>query len=446
MKKLLLLLFMVVFGTMSYAQPYWVEKTTTFPATASGVQQISFVDANTLWINALALNSTSTNPIYLRQWAKSIDGGNTWTTGAINVGSTNLGIGSIKGNSATTMYAAAFPTAAGTFGGVWRTTNSGLTWVKQSTASFNTSTSFTNFVTFFNSTDGVCAGDPAGGYFEIYTTTNGGTLWTRVPSANIPAPLDGEYGYTTNFTTVGDIIWFGTNKGRLFKSVNKGLNWTVAQSPLGDFGSANESGNYAFSDANNGILISAVWQQWVTTDGGATWTEVVASGAIRNFNVCAVPGAPNTYVCNGDDLDNEELGMSYTNDGGLNWITLGNHTTIGDIAFFSPTVGFSGGVPASASSGGIWKFTGNQLATENFNTAKALTTASPNPTSGLLQLAGKNISQVVVYDVLGKQISDTNYSALNNVTLNLSSLNSGIYMVKVVNDSGNASTIKVVKQ
>ncbi|MEY2691615.1 MAG: hypothetical protein RIT03_5, partial [Bacteroidota bacterium] len=38
------------------------------------------------------------------------------------------------------------------------------------------------------------------------------------------------------------------------------------------------------------------------------------------------------------------------------------------------------------------------------------------------------------------------YSSLNNVTVNLASLNNGVYMVKVTNATGNSSTIKVVKQ
>src|SRR5690606_35089027 len=92
---------------------------------------------------------------------------------------------------------------------------------------------------FFDINNGITQGDPASGYFEIYTTTDGGTNWTRVPNANIPTPLSGEYGYNNMFETVGDIIWFATNKGRLYKSTDKGLNWTVSQTPATDFGSSN---------------------------------------------------------------------------------------------------------------------------------------------------------------------------------------------------------------
>jgi hypothetical protein len=85
------------------------------------------------------------------------------------------------------------------------------------------------------------------------------------------------------------------------------------------------------------------------------------------------------------------------------------------------------------------------MSNSSFSSDKAFK-ASPNPTSGMLQLAGKNIANVEVYDVLGKQVFANNYSALNNVEVNLASLNNGVYMVKVTNTQGNSSTIKVIKQ
>lgn len=452
MKKTLLFLMLVAFVTISNAQPYWTSQATTFPVASSLVAQISYVDANTVW--TMAQDGTgATNPIYLRQWGKSTDGGTTWTTGAITltgVTSTNFGIGSIYGMSSTTAYVAAFPTGGSQAGGVWRTTTSGNIWQKQTTASFNTAGSFTNFVAFFNSTDGICQGDPSTSttsttpYFEIYTTINGGTNWTRVPKANIPAPLADEYGYVHNYAIVGNTIWFGTNKGRLFKSIDKGLNWTVVQTPLGDFGGANENGSYAFTDANNGILNDNQWGFWTTNDGGATWVEGTPLGDFRSNQICAVPGAPNTYMCTGFSQVDLFNGTSYSTDGGLNWTSLGNFIAT-SINFFSPTVGLAGGVTASATEGGIWKYIGTQLATVNFNDSKSIS-AYPNPTSGILDLAGKNISSVQVFDLLGKQISSTNYSALNNVTLNMSGLNSGVYLVKVTNDLGATSSVKVIKQ
>lgn len=450
MKKLLLLFFVAISSAVSAQQVFWDQFSTGFSTTSTTQGQISYADANTVWTYATAGDGSGD---FYQLWGRSLDGGVTWTSGPINVGSTDLAIGSIHAMSATTAYVAVFPNAATVQGGIWRTTNSGVTWTKQPTALFNSGTdSFTNLVHFFDENNGVCQGDPANGYFEIYTTSNGGTNWVRVPSANIPPQLDGEYGYTHNYEVVGNTIWCGTNKGRIYKSTDMGLNWTVAQSPITDFGSAAISGNYAMKDQDNGIFISSDWQFFRTDDGTATWTSEFPGGEYyRNFDVAFVPGTANTYVCTGLDIDEIGRGSSYSLDGGLNWFDINFIDAEpvdggGAVEFFDPTHGLASGFTTSASVGGIWKFIADfTLATVDFQSTKAFT-ASPNPTSGNLEIAGQNIANVAVYDILGKQVSNANFSSLNNANINMSSLNSGIYMVKVTNNVGATATIKVVKQ
>ncbi|MCP6756145.1 hypothetical protein NL533_31455, partial [Klebsiella pneumoniae] len=69
-------------------------------------------------------------------------------------------------------------------GSVWHTSDSGHTWVAQPTAAYTTS-SFPDIVYFFNDTVGLTLGDPVGGKFEIFTTTDGGNNWTK--NNNAPA-------------------------------------------------------------------------------------------------------------------------------------------------------------------------------------------------------------------------------------------------------------------
>jgi len=457
MKKLLLLLLMVTYGATLSAQIFWEERATTFTAASRGVSQISFADENNVWINAYD-GVTVANVI--QEWARSTDGGNTWINGVINIGNPALGIGSIQARSATKAYTIAYVSAGGAGGGVWVTNDTGASWTKQPSAVFSTPVdAFPNWVYFWDDNEGIAMGDPTNGYFEVYKTTNGGANWNRIASSNLPTPLEGEYGYVRNFTVVGDNIWFGTNMGRLVKSNNRGNDFgTVAyQSPLSDFGSAGISGSYAFQDANNGILIGNEWQFWRTVDGGVTWSSESPEGVVRNGDVCWVPGTTNTYVSLGTDIDNELRGSSYTTDGGLSWTDVntldpGDDIAVdgtGAVAFANPSVGLAGGFSTSATVGGIFKFVGDPsvltLANVDFKSAD-VATATPNPTTGILNVAGKNISQITVFDVLGKQVSTTNYSALSNVALDFGSLNSGVYMVKVTNDLGNTSTVKVVKQ
>ncbi len=449
MKKLLLMMFAAA-GVANAQQVHWEEVSTGFPTTSTSQGQISYADANTIWTYATAGDGSGD---FYQLWGRSLDGGLTWTNGPINLPSADLAIGSIHAMSATKAYIAVFPNSATVQGGIWVTTNAGATWTKQPTALFNTVDSFTNLVHFFDENNGFCQGDPANGYFELYTTTNGGTNWVRVPSANIAPQLTGEYGYTHNYETVGDVIWCGTNKGRIYKSVNRGYNWTVAQTPISDFGGAAQSGNYAFKNANEGLLISSDWQFFRTTDGAQTWNAEFPGGEYyRNFDVAFVPGTENTYVTTGVDIDEIGRGSSYSTDGGLTWTDINNIDELavdggGALEFFDCTHGLASGFTTSSTVGGIWVNTFDYCAlqaTKDF--AAQGFTATPNPTSGALEISGKNIANVAVFDILGKQVLNANFGSMNIVNINLAGLNAGVYMVKVTDAAGASSTTKVVKQ
>ena len=111
---------------------------------------------------------------------------------------------------------------------IFKTTNRGNTWVMQIT---NFSTGFANCIHFFDANNGVATGDPNGGYFEIYTTTNGGDNWVRVPSSNIPAPLPGEMGIVSSFAAYNNTFWFATfgaaTGQRIIGSTDRGYTWTL---------------------------------------------------------------------------------------------------------------------------------------------------------------------------------------------------------------------------
>lgn len=440
MKKLLLLSFFAL-GFTSQAQ--WETKATGFSTASTGVNEVSFADANNVWVTGY---DGSGGGAQFRVYAKSADAGNTWTSGPINLGSTDLGIGSISAISATTAWVAAFPNTATVQGGIWKTVNGGTTWTKQPTASFNTGIeSFTNLVHFWDENSGFCAGDPASGYMEMYTTVNGGTNWTRVPSANLPVPLEGEYGYTRLYETYGNKVWVCTNKGRLYINDNKGVGqWAAYQTPNTDFG-GDLGAAITFQDELNGLMISRAHEQYRTTDGGVTWTPEFPDGAIRSGDVTYVPGSTDVLVCIGEDSLDLVRGSSKSTDDGLTWEDLGQAIdAVSTVEFFDATHGFASGFTQSTTAGGIYKWTGT-LATVDFNSAKSIT-ASPNPTSGALKIAGKNINAVNVYDVLGKQVLAKKFSTLNEVELDLSALKSGVYMVNVANNAGATSTVKVVKQ
>lgn len=76
-------------------------------------------------------------------------------------------------------------------------------------------------------------------------------------------------------------------------------------------------------------------------------------------------------------------------------------------------------------------------------------TISPNPTNGLLNInSGKAINgnvKIEVIDALGKVLISEDYKEFNQSTINLSSLSSGIYFVKI-STGDNATTKKFIKE
>lgn len=425
MKKLLLSA-LILTGLSSNAQ-FWTPKATGFATATRGIGSISIPDANNIWVSAT--DGSAAASLTVKELSKSTDGGNTWTpiTLGLGVGTGGLGVGSVCAISGTTAWISLNPGTGGV-GGVWKTTDSGATFTKQVSAAF-AADSFTNFVYFWDANNGIAQGDPQGGYFEIWTTTNGGTTWTRTPSANIPAPLSAtEYGYTDNYYVSGNTIWFGTSSGRLFKSTNFGINWTVSQTPITDFGST-INGDCAFSSPTDGLLVSSTGTLYSTTNGGTTFTPVVATGFFTG-DICYVPGTTGTFVSTGT------TGSSYSTNNGLTWTAIDaiQHTKT---EFLNTSIGFSGGFTTSPTSGGIFKYTGTVLTTDSFVSNKF--TTYPNPANDLVTItnsANVLFSEIAITDMNGRTVKNIKVQDLSEVQINVSDLMSGVYFMNITTTEG----------
>lgn len=430
MKKTLLSL-LILTGLSANAQ-FWTVKSTGFATVSRGLGSISIVDANNVW--AIAVDGSATASLTVKEITRSTDGGNTWTpsTLSLGAGTAGLGLSSVSAVSGTTAWISANP-GTGNVGGVWKTVNSGAAFTKQTTAAF-TAASFTNFVYFWDANNGIAQGDPDTTFYEIYTTTNGGTNWTRVPTGSIPtpSPAGNEFGYSNNYYVSGNSIWFGTSSGRLYRSVDKGLNWTVSQAPaVTDFGSATAGGAYAFSSTSNGLLVTKTGQIFTTSDGGTTYTEIAATGFF-NGDIAYVPGTTGTYVTTGT------TGSSYTLDGGLTWTTIDalQHTVV---SFLDGNTGFTGGFTTSASAGGVSKYTGTVLKTNTFNASKFST--FPNPVSDNVTVSNTDnilLTDVNITDINGRTVKSLKVNNLTEVRMNVSELGAGIYFMNISSDSGKA--------
>ena len=70
----------------------------------------------------------------------------------------------------------------------------------------------------------------------------------------------------------------------------------------------------------------------------------------------------------------------------------------------------------------------------------------PNPTTGLLQVYGSDMTEIQLYDIVGKNVYYAKFDKVNEATLDISTLQHGMYLLKVIRADKEPETIKVVKR
>jgi photosystem II stability/assembly factor-like uncharacterized protein len=447
MKKIYMTLVAIIATSVSmFAQSPWSMQNVGYNYTSSYPFDIDAVDSNIVW-NCAGVGDGS--GISTQEFSMTMDGGNNWMAGLVTA-DTNFRFSNISAITENMCYAAMYNNTLGG-GGIFKTTDMGATWTQLGVGSIYTNAaSFPNVVYFTDSLNGWTMGDPVGGYFEIYSTTDGGATWTRLPQANISAPVAGEYGIVNDFTVVGNKIWFGTNKGRVYISYDGGVNWT-AKSVVSN---VNTVGALAFRDTLNGVCTKSttagVNTFFRTTDGGITWAQITPVGPAFYSDLAYVPGTSVLFSCAASSTGR---GSSYSADDGNTWIlvdTNGIGTADGytSMDWISPLTGWAGGFSADPLTDGIYRYTGsavgiNQVVKNN------VVSAFPNPTNGLVRIntSYEGNVNVRVFDILGNLVSSfESYSTKIGLPVDLRNLSSGVYSVQVMDMNGMTSIVKIVKQ
>ena len=295
-----------------YTPQMWTLQSSGFKMQYRGIQNISAVNASIAW--ASAFDGTTSNGQCM-DFCRTTDGGESWLAGTVNIPKNeSYTISSISAVSSLEAWASAYVSVKSntlTGGKIAHTTDGGKTWTVQSSASFSGKSAFPNTVYFWDKNNGVCLGDPNDGYFEIYTTTDGGNKWTRVPSSRIPTNNRDEKGIVGCFSICGNTVFFGTNAGRLFRSIDRGATWTVATTPLKTYF------KLAFRDNDTGVISAYVLDKFIayrTVDGGSTWQILPENEHFFATDFAYIPGT-DTLVCVGNN-NYASMGLSFSTDDG----------------------------------------------------------------------------------------------------------------------------------
>lgn len=443
MKNLVVKIFSICFILSVKAQ--WIDQNAGFVNKTLGFYEFSIVDQNVVW--AICYDGVGglfgSNPTL--DFTRTINGGTTWIPGTMGTDMT-LAFSNISAISSTEAWVCMHK-MSGTGGGLFHTTNSGLTWTQSNVGVIFNNSSFPNFVYFKDALNGIAGGNANDGYFEIYKTNNGGLNWTRTPQANFPSlPSGGGTGWFDGYAVIGDTVWFGTTASKMYKSTDFGTTWTIS-----NVSSIASDRVYEIAFSDNGLnglchtrTTAGVTKLFATTNGGMTWVQRVTSTipGWRRDRITAVPGT-NKFV---STSTSNTVGSSFSSDVGLTWIVLESDSPKAACRFLNSSTGWTGGffndTPAFSLLDGIFKWDNSvNLATNSSIFDEKKINIFPNPIKDKLTIQFpekiENNFKIEIIDILGR----ISFSKLfqnqvsNEIQLDVSNFAKGNYYLKISSEN-----------
>ena len=346
MKNVALLFVFLLLGFSSVlikAQSWEVQTASGLTVSGDPLLIFSAVDQNICWgIEGYFFDHGLTNP----KFVLTTDGGQNWSVASAQIPS-GCGVESIYARDAQTAWIAVYDPNNGINSGIYRTTNSGVSWQQQGKAFAGGG--HPAIVYFYDKGDtGICVGNPRSNHFDIYTSINGGANWDTV--LNIPLADIGD-DFPTGGTGAGNTFLFGSLLRKVYRSSDRGATWnkisyTAAPSGAGvSIQLKDDLNGFACTYFGDDVNRSAK-----TTDGGLTWTSIQPLPPTKPsfYFLSYVPGTPKTYVVTSQSNKNNwstatTPGSAYTFDGGVTWNQIDSKVH-GQTSFSSDGWGWSAGI------------------------------------------------------------------------------------------------------
>ncbi|HRE10420.1 MAG TPA: T9SS type A sorting domain-containing protein [Ignavibacteria bacterium] len=381
----------------------WMEQSS---GVATSLNSVSGVNDNIAWVCGNAGRVLRTN-----------NGGTEWIN-ATGTGIPNtLDLYNIFASDSTT----ALVTGSNTTAYVYRTTNGGLTWVQV----FSQAGGFLNSIWMTTAANGVMYGDPVGGRWSLWRTTNGGVNWDS--TGMYLQQAGSEAGWNNAMYVTATNIWFGTNNSRVYYTPLSGLagTWVVQ--------STSQANSYAlwFNSLTSGMTGGT--QLLMTNNSGVNWTSVTGPGS---GNISGITGSAAAYW-----FVRQANSIYRTTDNGATFTTdytapAGTYTHIQKAAIGSRmwATRNNGGISSSLSTVGI-----EPVSTET-PVNYSLSQNYPNPfnpaTNINFSIPVSSIVSIKIYDIAGREVD----IIANNMMISPGSytvvysadrLSSGIYFYRI---------------
>ncbi|MEO6693779.1 MAG: T9SS type A sorting domain-containing protein [Ignavibacteria bacterium] len=387
--------------------------------------------------NPFCLHPQNRNGIFILAGStlyRSLDKGNTWTTLSSGIPGGNCH--SFFVNPLDTNIMVATKGSGSTSGRVIKSTNYGTTWfdlifpIALTSYGMPLEADPNNPNTLYLAPDGD----------SMMVSTNYGNNWTSLgggePGNIFRSPCDVAIQYgNSNVMWVGDGVT-GSGTGKLWKTVNGGINWTLVNSTTGS-----EIPMIATTPLNVNLVYHTTWSSgsfWKSTSAGSNFTDLNQSGSLWATDIARDDP---TAICY--DLYGSNAYVSLNGGDNFTSVNVGS----------SPAAGISYMDKANLliqHGGGVFKFSVNysvitaitENTISNIPNSFALAQNYPNPFNPTTNIKfdipkSGNVS-LKVYNELGKEvntlINSFRSAGTYEINFDASALSSGIYFYTLRTD------------
>lgn len=440
------------------AAQFWKKQNVDFLTPTQG-WEIRIVNDAVAWTWGRGGDSTVTdgwqNSFKKYSFARTVNGGEKWTTGTIPLPGILGDLTSFSAVSDSIAWVSYVESLNNDFGSirsrVYKTSNAGKDWVEGNVIIGN---NWVDNIHFFDSKNGVIIADPSAKEFNIYTTIDGGQTWQKVNGANIPDAVDNdEYGVQNVFTTQGDHIWFNTYYNRVYYSKDKGNKWEVWSAPE----KANGLGLQMASDELKNVYYTTddfdteKFQIFRRNLNETTWTDITpTNNDLWVRGICAVPGTNSLIMTLRQDTKTR-----ISNNRGNSWIVIDSADTNykGFLTFLNAKTGYTDQLPQTYSDPTrfIFKYSGSPLSgLLSQEIIDVDISAFPNPTTDRINVTMKSQNTddywVLINDINGNLL----YKKVLNHTdkilemVETSQYPNGVYTITISNKVG-VKSLKFIK-
>lgn len=308
MKRLAILILVAAFSSTAMSQ--WIKQSVNTTASFRG---LSVVSENVVW-------ASGTGGTVIR----TIDGGKTWKVMTVP-GAEKLDFRDIEAFDANTAYILSI--GNGESSRIYKTFDGGATWKLQFT---NTNEkAFFDAIACWDAGNCISMSDPVDGHYLLISTSSGGTSWAPVVSNKMPEAKDGEAAFAASGTCLitrgknNAFLVSGGTDASVFRSSDRGMTWTVANTPITKGSAGSGIFSIAMFDEKTGAIVGGNYEKpgdnagslALTRDGGTSWSAGEGLSGYRSAVTYIDEKTLITAGTNGTDL---------SSDGGKTWKKIGS--------------------------------------------------------------------------------------------------------------------------